>query len=650
VQILEIKYCEICEKNIALDKKIEHYTRKKSIFIIIISSIFLFLSILFGNFLNLFIFSQIFAAVAVIVSGYNIVKEGISNLIDHKITINILMTIAAIGSFLIGHGGEGASVMFLFFIAEFLENYATDRSKNSITSLMKIAPDIAVVKISGSFKEMHTHSVKVGDIIQIKPGNSIPLDGITIKGASTINESSLTGESIPVFKQIGDTVFAGTINFEGYLEVQVTKSSDQTLLAKIKEIIDNARNKQSKTQRFIDKFSKYYTPIMIFLAIFMMLIPPLIFQLPINEWVYKGLIILVISCPCALALSMPISMISALTSGAKNGILIKGGKFIEDLNKLQIIAFDKTGTLTKGSLEVKDIISLNNDFDQWFKIAASLENLSEHPISRAIVSGAEKRGISPEIPIESFKSIIGKGISGSVNGNRFYVGNKSLFDELKISVPEKLLNRYQNEGKTVVLFGNSRQIIGLISLRDTIRDYSQQVIHELKARNIKTIMISGDNKNTVRALQKELGIDQVFYELKPDEKQETIKNLINKNKTVAMVGDGINDAPALASADIGIAMGGIGSDISLETADVILMNDNIGKIITLLDISKKTNKIMKENIYSTIVLKFLFIILTFLGLMTLWMAVGIGDLGITLLVIINTFRISFVKKRFDEVI
>ncbi|MHA1831411.1 MAG: heavy metal translocating P-type ATPase, partial [Candidatus Helarchaeota archaeon] len=586
----------------------------------------------------------------VIVSGYNIVKEGISNLIDHKITINILMTIAAIGSFLIGHGGEGASVMFLFFIAEFLENYATDRSKNSITSLMKIAPDIAVVKISGSFKEMHTHSVKVGDIIQIKPGNSIPLDGITIKGASTINESSLTGESIPVFKQIGDTVFAGTINFEGYLEVQVTKSSDQTLLAKIKEIIDNARNKQSKTQRFIDKFSKYYTPIMIFLAIFMMLIPPLIFQLPINEWVYKGLIILVISCPCALALSMPISMISALTSGAKNGILIKGGKFIEDLNKLQIIAFDKTGTLTKGSLEVKDIISLNNDFDQWFKIAASLENLSEHPISRAIVSGAEKRGISPEIPIESFKSIIGKGISGSVNGNRFYVGNKSLFDELKISVPEKLLNRYQNEGKTVVLFGNSRQIIGLISLRDTIRDYSQQVIHELKARNIKTIMISGDNKNTVRALQKELGIDQVFYELKPDEKQETIKNLINKNKTVAMVGDGINDAPALASADIGIAMGGIGSDISLETADVILMNDNIGKIITLLDISKKTNKIMKENIYSTIVLKFLFIILTFLGLMTLWMAVGIGDLGITLLVIINTFRISFVKKRFDEVI
>ncbi|MHA1266812.1 MAG: heavy metal translocating P-type ATPase [Candidatus Helarchaeota archaeon] len=643
---MDIETCKVCEEAVNFDEEIEIHERRKNILIIIASGLLLFFSITTEYLFDMWILGQIFAAFVVLISGYEIMKEGILKLIKRKITINILMTVAAIGSFIIGHGGEGAGVMFLFFLAEFLEDYASDRSKKSVSSLMKIAPDVAMIKRNGVYTEIHTHDVKKGEIMQVKPGDNIPLDGRIIRGASSINEASLTGESIPIFKQVGDEVFAGTVNFEGYLEIEVTTTSDQTLLAKIKRVIDEARSRKSKTERFIDEFAKYYTPMMIFLAISIMVIPPLLLQLPVYEWIYRGLTLLVISCPCALALSTPISMVSALTSGAKQGILIKGGQYIEELNKVSTFAFDKTGTLTEGALKVKDIISYNGVTTQWMGIVAGLEALSEHPISKAIVAAAEASNIIPA-PIHDFKAITGKGVTGALNGRKFYVGNMTLFQDLKISIPEEI-ESYQREGKTVVLFGDERNILGLISLQDTMRKQAKFVIKELKARKIQTVMISGDNKYTVRAIQRDLGIDEGYFELKPQEKQKVIKKLFENVGGVAMVGNGVNDAPALATANVGIAMGGIGSATSLETADIILMKDDLGKLLTLLDIGTKTGRIVKENIYFAISVKLLFVILTFLGLMTLWMAVGIADLGVTLIVILNAYRISFVKKTEGE--
>ncbi|MHA1359369.1 MAG: heavy metal translocating P-type ATPase [Candidatus Helarchaeota archaeon] len=640
---MSIGLCETCDKEVSIFEESEGFEKIKHLLIIISAGSILISAILVEFILHAFLLSQVLAALVVLISGFEIMKKGILNLMKKTITINILMTVAAIGSFIIGHGGEGAGVMFLYFLAEFLEDYAADRSRTSVTSLMKIAPVVAMVLRDGIYKELHTHDVKVGDLIQIKPGNSIPLDGIIIKGSSSVNEASLTGESIPTFKQVGDEIFAGTINSEGYLEVRVTETSDQTLLAKIKNVISESLAQKSKTERFIDNFAKYYTPIMIFLAIFVMIFPPLTFRLPFYDWIYRGLTLLVISCPCALALSTPISMVSALTSGARNGILIKGGRYIEELNKVNTFAFDKTGTLTEGALEVKNIIPFIDQAEHWLGIVGGLEELSEHPISKAIVTAIKNKNITPA-PIKNFKSIIGKGVLGVLDDKEFYVGNKALFQDMGVEIPEEMMETYQKEGKTVVLVGTKQKVFGLIALQDKVRKEAKKVIQVLKQRGIKTIMISGDNHRTVAAIQQVLGIDEIYYELKPQEKQETIKALIKQYKFVAMVGDGINDAPALATSNVGIAMGGIGSDVSLETADIILMKDDLTELITLLDISMKSHGIIKENIFFAITIKLLFVVLTFLGLMTLWMAVGIGDLGVTLIVILNAFRISLVKK------
>ncbi len=637
-------YCDVCEESAISDDNSEKLERKKQILIISISGVFLSLSIISEFIFQSFISSQIFAVFVVIISGYEVIIKGIKKIMKKQITINFLMTIATIGAFIIGHGGEGASLMFLYYIAEFLEDYAKDRSKKSITSLMKIAPDTAMVKKNGSFNELHTHDVNVGDIIQIKPGDTIPLDGIIVVGNSTINEASLTGESIPIFKQLGDRIFAGTLNCEGYLEFKTTKTSDQTFIARIKDLIEDAKNQKSSTEKFIDEFAKYYTPIMILFAMAVIFIPPIFFLLSWEIWIYRGLTLLVISCPCALALATPISTVSALNGASKKGILIKGGKYLEEMNQIEIIAFDKTGTLTEGALEVADIVSFNGDYKQWFGIVAGLEELSEHPISKAIVKEANNRKIE-SLSINSFKSITGKGVVGEYNNQSYYLGNNALFQDLKVNFPITEMDSYMREGKTVIIFGNEQKVLGLISLQDKIREESKNVIKELENRKIHSILISGDNQNTVKATQKFLGINEIYFELKPDDKQEIIKQKASNNKKIAMVGDGVNDAPSLALANVGIAMGGIGSDVSLETADVVLMKDDLNSLITLMDISKKTNTVVKENIYFAIIVKLLFVFLTFFGLMTLYLAVGIGDLGVTLIVIMNAFRISRVKGK-----
>ncbi|MBN1215645.1 MAG: cation-translocating P-type ATPase [Candidatus Lokiarchaeota archaeon] len=634
--------CKSCEESIIKDDKNDIRERNQKLVIIIVSSLLLAISLIYEFVIGNFLYNQIFAAIVTIISGAEVMYYGLKKLLQKQITINFLMTIATIGAFLIGHGGEGAVLMLLYYIAEFLEDYAKDKSKKSISSLMKITPETTFVKKNNEFTELHTHDVSIGDIIQIKPGEIISLDGIIIYGSSNINEASLTGESIPVFKKIGNEVLAGTINCDGYLEIKITATYDKSFISKIKELIENAKNQKSSTELFVDQFAKYYTPIMVILTFFIMFIMPLLIQQSYNLWIYRGLTLLVISCPCAIALATPISTITAIISAAKHGILIKGGKYIEEMAKINSIAFDKTGTLTHGIIEVKDILSYDGTIENWFGIVYGLELLSEHPISKAIITEAKKRHINPS-KIENFKAIIGKGVSGNYNQKEFLLGNKQLFKNINHpNIKNKELLDTYNE-KSILFFGDKEKILGSIILQDKMREESKEVIEILKRQKIKTILISGDNKNTVIYAQKRLDVNEFHYELKPHEKQHIIQQKKDNRNKIAMIGDGINDAPSLALANVGIAMGGIGSDVSMETADVILVKDNLKDILSFLEVSKKTASIIKFNIIFSILIKILFVFLTFLGFMTLYIAVGIGDLGLTLFVILNAFRISKIK-------
>ena len=397
----------------------------------------------------------IFITVAII-SGYSITREGLSSLIFRKrLSIDFLIVIAAAGSFFIDHGEEGAAVILLFYVAEFLEDYATDRARKSIASLMELAPEVAIVKRKGEEVKVPVSDVNVNEIIVVRPGEKIPLDGVVVRGVSTVNQAPITGESMPVTKRVGDEVYAGTINNEGFLEIKVTKKSDETVLSKIVRLVEEAQRMKSPTERFINKFSKYYTPSVILLAMCVAVIPTFIFGLSFSEWFYKALVLLVASCPCALAISTPVAIVSGITSAAKNGVLIKGSTYVEEVNKIRVFAFDKTGTLTEGKLEVTDVISLGHSEDEIIRIAASLEALSEHPIAKAIVKEARKRRIALK-PVRGFRAIAGKGVTGEINSEVYYVGSRRLFEEFSADSPEGQALNLEMEGKTVVFVGNER--------------------------------------------------------------------------------------------------------------------------------------------------------------------------------------------------
>ncbi|RLF47861.1 MAG: cadmium-translocating P-type ATPase [Thermoplasmata archaeon] len=628
--------CTVCK----VDSERYAVLDSNKILIIIVSGIILTIGLYLEFFTRYHLFAQILFFFVAILSGYTIVKRGLQSLLKKQLNINFLISIAAAGAFLIGHGEEGAAVIFLFFIAEFLEDYAEERAKKSIASLLSLAPETAIVRRNGKEIEVHVHEIDVGEIIVVKPGDKIPLDGVIIKGNSSVNQAPITGESIPVTKRRGDEVFAGTINEEGYLEIKVTKKSDETLLSKIVKLVEEAEKQKSKTEAFIDRFAKYYTPAVIILSFFVMVIPPLIFGLPFMRWFYKGLVLLVISCPCALAISTPVSIVSAITSAAKNGVLIKGGNFIEEIKNTKVIVFDKTGTLTEGKLEVTDIVVFNAyPKEELLQTAASLEAKSKHPIAEAIVNSAEKRKISL-VEVSEFKSIVGKGLKGKINGRAFYVGNKSFFNDNHIVFPVETVKKLENEGKTVVMVGNDSQVIGIIALMDKIRDVSLSTIRELKKMEIKTIMLTGDNERVAKAIAKKLSIDEYYAELLPEDKVRIVEKLLEKYGHVIMVGDGVNDAPALAKANVGIAMGAIGSDVAIETADIALMHDDLSKIVYLIGLSKKTISVVKQNISASLLIKGSFAILTFPGIVTLWMAVAVGDMGLSLAVILNALRIG----------
>ncbi|KYH41061.1 MAG: ATPase [Candidatus Bathyarchaeota archaeon B26-2] len=578
------------------------------------------------------------------ISGYNIAREGFSSLMFRKkLSIDFLIMIAAVGSFFIGHGEEGAAVIFLFYLAEFLEDYAAERARKSIASLMELAPEVATVKRNGEEVKVPVSEVDINEVIVVRPGEKIPLDGQVIRGISTVNQAPITGESVPVTKEIGDLVYAGTINNEGFLEVKVAKRSDETMLSKIVKLVEEAQRIKSPTEKFIDKFAKYYTPSVMFLALCVATIPTFIFGLPFNEWLYKSLVLLVVSCPCALAISTPVAMVSGITSAARNGVLIKGSAYVEEINKIKVFAFDKTGTLTEGRLEVTDVISIEYPEEEILRIAASLETMSEHPIAKAIVEKINKEVMLKGV--KGFRAIAGKGVMGRINGETYYVGSRRLFKELAIDYPEEEAWKLEKEGKTVIFVGNEKGVIGLIAVMDKIRDSTIPTMAELRRKGIKTVMITGDNERTAKAIAERIGIAEYRAELLPEDKVNIIEELSKDHGRVAMVGDGVNDAPALARASVGIAMGAIGSDVSLETADIALMQDDLSKIPYLIELSKKTLEIVKENVLASILIKGIFAILVFPGLVTLWLAVAIGDMGLSLAVILNAMRLSLIKSK-----
>lgn len=634
------KGCVVCDVEFSAESPL---FRDKRILLIVLSAILLSIGLIFKFILKWELLEAILFLITAMISGYSIAREGVSSLIFRKrLSIDFLIIIAAVGSFFIGHLEEGTVVIFLFYVAEFLENHAGERARRSIMSLMKLAPEVATVKRDGEEIEAHVHDVNINEIVVVRPGGKIPMDGEVVRGVSSVNQSPITGESVPVTKQVGDKVYSGTINNEGFLEVKVTERSDETVLSKIVNLVEEAQKIKSPTEEIIDNFSKYYTPFVILLAIGVATVPTFAFGFSFSEWLYKALVLLVVSCPCALAISTPVAMVSGITSAARNGVLIKGSSYVEEINKIKAFAFDKTGTLTLGKLEVTDVVGLRHSSEDVLLKAACIEALSEHPIAKAIVEKAKEKGLKLRA-VDDFRAIAGKGVTCEIEGEAYYAGSKRLFKELSVNLPEEQASKLENEGKTVLLIGNEKEVIGLIAVMDKIRNTSIKTMAELRKRGIKTVMITGDNGRTAKAIANKIGIDEYQAELLPEDKVKIVEGLSEKYERVVMVGDGVNDAPALARANVGIAMGAIGSDISLETADIALMQDDLSKLPYLIELSKKNMEVVKQNVIASLLIKGSFAILTFPGFVTLWLAVAIGDMGLSLAVILNAMRLSLIK-------
>uniref|UniRef100_UPI00386C6EB3 heavy metal translocating P-type ATPase n=1 Tax=Methanobrevibacter sp. TaxID=66852 RepID=UPI00386C6EB3 len=579
-----------------------------------------------------------------IIAGYEIAILAYKSLVKkHTIGPAMLMCIACVASFIIGHPEEGAAVTFLYYIAEFLEDYSEFRARRSIKSLVEIAPDTARLKVGDKEEIKNVDEIDIGDIVIVKPGDKVPLDGEIVFGSSSINQASITGESIPVLKNVGDEVFSGTVNEDGYLEVKVTTAAKDSMISKIVTLVKRSQLNRSETETLVEKVAKYYTPVMMVAAICVALIPPLVLGQNLTDWVYKALSLLVISCPCAFLISTPVGMVSAITSATRNGVIIKGSTYVEEMRNVQAVIFDKTGTLTEGKLKLSDVRVLDESYSEedLVKIAASLEFQSSHPIAQAVVNYANEENIIFDT-VDEFKNVPGKGIVANINGEQYYAANESLIEGSSFDISKDEINVYC-EGKTVIFVGNAQNVIGIITVSDKIRDNAPEVIADLKDQGVKTVMLTGDNKLAAKNVASELGMDYVYSNLLPQDKLNILDTIRNKFGDVAMVGDGINDAPALARANIGIAMGAAGSDVAIETADVALMQDDISKLPYLFSLSRKTMGIIKQNITLAITIKLLCAVLAIVGIITLMMSVGVGDLGLTLLVILNSFRIGMVK-------
>ncbi|MDN4607942.1 heavy metal translocating P-type ATPase [Sporosarcina highlanderae] len=616
-------------------KKRENQTTVASLFLLILGYIATFYQ---GedNALSIALFAS-----AILVGGYNLFKVGLVNLSKLQFDMNTLMTIAVIGAALIGEWGEGAVVVFLFAISEALESYSIDKARNSIRSLMDIAPNTAIIRRGNNEFEIDVEEIQIDDIMIIKPGQKIAMDGEVVKGSSSINQAAITGESVPVHKVPGDEVFAGTINEEGSLEVRVTKRVEDTTIAKIIHLVEEAQAEKAPSQQFVDRFAKYYTPAIMIISFLIIVIPPMFLGGVWSEWIYRGLVVLVVGCPCALVISTPVAIVTAIGNAARNGVLIKGGVHLEETGRLKVVAFDKTGTLTQGTPEVTDIVPLTDmSSDEILRNSASVEKFSQHPLASAIFRNAEKLNLAL-VPVDDFQSITGKGAKATVNNELVQIGSPNMFRELSM-LPEQYelqIETLQKEGKTVMLLGVGNDVKGLIAVADQVRQSSLTIIQKLYELGIqKAIMLTGDNKATANAIGSQLGLSEVKAELMPQDKLDTIKSLRNQYGKVAMVGDGVNDAPALASATVGIAMGGAGTDTALETADIALMADDLEKLPYTISLSRKTLNIILQNVSFALGLKLIALLLIIPGWLTLWMAI-FADMGATVIVVLNSLRL-----------
>ena len=589
----------------------------------------------FNNILSLLLFISV-----ILLCGRKIIIDGLRKLFyKRRIYIEFLVFIAALGALIIGEYAEGGVVIFLFSIANFLEEYASDNARRSIEMLMEKQPIKANVIRNGLEVEVEVENVRKGEIIIIRPGDEIPLDGTVIEGSSAVDESLLTGESIPVDKKVGDRVFAGTYNVNSFLKIRVDHRSEQTLLRKIIDLLEKAKKEKSNIEMLVERFSQIYTPTIIVLSMLTMIIPPLILGGTYTTWIYRGLILLVVSCPCAFALSTPITMYSGLTCAARNGILIKGGKYLEHLGYIDTVAFDKTGTITKGKLKVSKIIPLNSkNPKEILSIAASLDKFSNHPVAKAIVSGAENIG-AKLMEVSNYKYFSGKGGRGKIDGEKYYVGNVKLFKEKGIQIPKEL-HELHSQGMSIILVGNEEKIIGIIGLEDEIRSESRKVISALKSLGLKIVMLTGDNNRTAETVSKKLNIDEYYASLLPNDKVKIIEKLMNHhNNHVAMIGDGINDAPALAKACVGIAIGS-GTEVAIEGGDIVLIKPDLRKLPFLFKLGREALKVVKENTLASISIKLFLASLAIIGLINLWIAVLIGDVGLALAVIMNALKLQ----------
>ncbi|MFW9850653.1 MAG: heavy metal translocating P-type ATPase [Candidatus Thorarchaeota archaeon] len=577
--------------------------------------------------------------IALISSGRWIIPNGIRSILSLHLGISFLMTVAATGAFLIGEPAEGAAVMFLFYIAELLEEKAGDRVRTEIQSLMILEAPSVSVKVGDLESCMHPEDVSIGQIIMIRPGEKVGLDGEVILGTSAVNQAPITGESRPVHKTIGDEVFAGTMNLDGYLEVKVTKESKDTVLSRIIDLVQEARKSKSHTENLVARFSHVYTPIVVTGALIMVVLT-LLLGSPLHDAIYKGLTLLVISCPCAFAISIPVSMVSSIAGSAREGVLIKGSDYIEKLSKTKTVAFDKTGTLTQGELSLENIcLHSEATRDDILAAAVALEMMSEHPIAAAL----RETAINEELKISEareFLSIPGQGVIGYIGDSKYIVGNRKLLISNNIELPQQ---DHECGNGTVVFVVKDGVHLGTIILGDAIREGTKEALRELDQLGIKTTMLTGDNRDIAMTIAHELGFSQVEAELLPEDKVLHVQMMSAKGPTV-MVGDGVNDTPALASADVGIAMGVISSDAAIETADVALMEEDLRKIPRLIARAKKTMRVIRQNVTISIGAKVLIGILAILGYVSLWMAIAFGDMGLTLFVIANALRLTRKKS------
>ena len=569
-------------------------------------------------------------------AGRYVIPMGVRGILKRRLDQHFLMAAASIGAMIIGAPAEGAAVMFLFYISILLEERAEDRVRKEIQTLVELEPPTVLVKIDGAEACIASKDVKIGNILIIRPGTKIGLDGIIITGATTVDQAPITGESLPIPKSAGDQVFAGTLNYEGYIEVEVTSESNETVLSKIIKLVEESRNKRAPTERAITRFSRVYTPIVFTVSILVGIIS-LLLNMTMVEASYRALTLLVVSCPCAFAVSIPVTMVSAIAGSARTGVLVKGAVHIEKASKTEIVAFDKTGTLTQGVLSVKDVCLHNNHTrSEILSVAASLETMSEHPIGRAVVAASDREELEIHTPSE-FTSVPGRGVTGQIEDVDYLVGNRRLLAEHEI--PLQSTSEHSCGAGTMVYVAQNNEHFGTIILSDTLRDKTTLAISNLKNMGIRTVMLTGDSENVAKEIAEEIGIDEYRAELLPHEKLEVVQELKESGVTL-FVGDGVNDTPALVEADVGISMGTAATDAALESSDIALMQQDLTKVPELILKARKTMSVVRQNVAASLIVKAVTGVLAGLGFLTLWMAIGIGDMGLTFAVIANALRLA----------